>query len=68
MSTDRIKGKIAFLCDGADCSEGLETDHAEFAEALEQAKEEGWLVRKRGETWMHFCSSGCEGADYRERG
>lgn len=47
MSTERIKGKVAFICDGNKCPEGIETDCGDFHEALERAKSEGWLIEMR---------------------
>ena len=40
MALDRIKGRIAFICD--ECQDGLETDEYELDEANEVAKEAGW--------------------------
>lgn len=37
---DRIKGRIAFICD--ECQDGLETDDYEFDAALKTMNEMGW--------------------------
>lgn len=37
---DRIKGRIAFICD--ECQDGLETDEHEFDEAKKVAADLGW--------------------------
>jgi hypothetical protein len=37
---DRIKGRIAFICD--ECQDGLETDEYELPEATKVMKEQGW--------------------------
>ncbi len=62
---DRIKGSIAFFCDLKGCEEGVETGERDFKEASNHAKSEGWLFRKRGDVWKHFCSEGHEEMDYR---
>lgn len=53
MSTDRIKGKIVFACDG--CDDHLETETDDFAEAGEVRRAAGWSARKHGDAWEHFC-------------
>lgn len=57
MSIDRIKGQIAFICDN--CDEGLETEQSDFGTAREVLRDEGWIARKRGDQWEHFCSAAC---------
>jgi hypothetical protein len=38
---DRIKGRIAFICD--ECQDGLETEEFVFDDAVEEAKLAGWM-------------------------
>lgn len=49
----RNRGKIEFCCDA--CGEVLETDTADFDEAREAMKRDGWYARKQGDEWTHFC-------------
>jgi hypothetical protein len=65
MTIDRIKGKVAFLCDLDGCGEGLETGEGEFARAMGAAREEGWLTRQRNGQWKHFCCANHEEMDWR---
>ncbi len=64
MTTERIKGEIAFHCDTRGCSEGIETGTKDFSEAKDTANEAGWLFRKRGDDWKHFCCRGHEEIDF----
>jgi hypothetical protein len=57
MSIERIKGCIAFVCDS--CDEGFETEERDFAAAREAMAAEGWIVRRQGGEWKHFCSVAC---------
>lgn len=64
MSVHRVKdNRVAFECDN--CREGFESTRHNFRAALEEAKAEGWVTRKRGEDWKHFCSEKCENEDFR---
>lgn len=65
MTIDRIKGRIAYLCDLPGCHEGLETETRYFAEAREAAKEEGWVTRKRDDTWENYCCASHEEMRFR---
>lgn len=62
MSLERIKGKVAFECDGPGCHEGIETGEGDLSEAVQEAKREGWRILKRGNTFKHFCSVECADA------
>lgn len=53
---ERQKGKFVVECDGAGCSEVLETDTGDFGTAREQMQEEAWKFRKVGSDWKHYCS------------
>lgn len=57
MTIDGIKGKLAFICNN--CDEGLETEQSDFAAARQAMQDEGWITRKRGDEWEHFCSAAC---------
>jgi len=65
MTGERIKGKVAFHCDLKGCNEGIETDSGDFTTALNEARAEGWLTRKRDDVWKHFCCQTHEEMDYR---
>lgn len=65
MTTDRIKGKVAFFCDLPGCREDLETESGDFMAAKDEAKEEGWQFRNRDGEWKHFCCATHEEMDYR---
>jgi hypothetical protein len=59
MSSERIKGKIAFTCDGIHCHEAIETEHHDFGIALASIKDDGWIVKRIGAAYQHFCSKVC---------
>lgn len=63
MSVERIKGKIAFNCDGRNCAMGLETDTSDFATAKEQLEDEGWLTEQHKGEYRHYCSNKCSLSD-----
>lgn len=45
--------KLIFVCDS--CDETFEADTDDFAEALAEAKREGWRSRKIDNEWLHGC-------------
>lgn len=60
MTTQTIKGQIAFSCDR--CPEtyeppklGLGSEQREWTDVWEDAKAEGWRARKIGGEWQHHC-------------
>lgn len=57
---DRSYGKLVFECDS--CPEVLETDTADFSEAWEQARADGWKSKKR---WASIGCTAAQGAGYR---
>lgn len=61
MALDRIKGRIAFICD--ECQDGLETDEFELEEANRVAKQEGWKNVRR-EDWPYNPPKTKPGAKY----
>lgn len=65
MSIDRIKGNVTFLCDLRGCDNDLETATGDFAEAKDEAKQEGWQFRNRDGEWKHFCCRTHEEMDFR---
>lgn len=65
MTTERIKGKLAYTCDLRGCHEALETEETDFALARVEAKEAGWLTRKRDDGWKNFCCANHEDMDFR---
>lgn len=50
---DRQGGKILVECDS--CDEVLDTETADFDEARNVMKREGWKIRKIADTWLHGC-------------
>jgi len=65
MSVERLKGKVAFLCDLKGCENGLETDTGDFYAAKDKAREEGWVYRFRDGEWLHFCCENHEEMQFR---
>jgi len=53
---DRQNGDLVFECD--ECGETFESATSDFNSAWNQAKRDGWRVRKIGTEWVHTCS-GC---------
>ena len=45
---------VVFECDA--CGEELETGERDFDDARDQLKREGWIVRRAGNRWLHFCT------------
>ena len=60
----KIHGKFQCECDA--CGETLETETADFAEALRIMRSADWQARKLGQDWVHTCF-GCTGEADRER-
>jgi hypothetical protein len=60
MSVDRVKGNVAFFCDAPGCIKSLDTDTADFTEARECAKAEGWIIVKVPGDFHHYCSAECQ--------
>lgn len=59
MTLHRIKGKIEFECDT--CQEILASETADFHEAIEKLRSEGWtalppLDKAHGD-WRHRCNN-----------
>ena len=55
----RENGKIVFCCDM--CSDTIDTEEKDFAEALKIARKIGWLFMKDGGNgWAHICPT-CNG-------
>lgn len=66
MSLTRDRGKVVFECDR--CGEALETEEKDFDAAREKLTAEGWLTRKHGKDWCHYCGELCKNeADDEER-
>ena len=63
MSIERNRlgfdGEISFVCD--ECDKGHDTDCIDFTAARASLKDAGWLTRKDGLEWLHFCCFTCEG-------
>jgi hypothetical protein len=43
-------------CDTCGTNEVFDGD---FDECIAEAKDEGWIVRKDGDEWVHYCDVGC---------
>lgn len=56
----RERGKIVFECD--DCGEIMDSGTADFADALEELRKEGWRPVQREGVWEHMCSD-CQSED-----
>lgn len=63
MTTQEIKGQVAFSCDK--CPEtyepprlGIGSEKREWLEVWEDAKRAGWRARQNGSEWEHLCP-GC---------
>jgi len=53
IERERYEGPIAFCCDG--CGEIDETRCSNFSGAMAKVKSHGWVARKDGDDWLHFC-------------
>jgi predicted RNA-binding Zn-ribbon protein involved in translation (DUF1610 family) len=53
----RIHNQIEFECD--DCGELLDTGATEWTDAMRAMKIDGWVSRKNGNQWEHYCEA-CE--------
>lgn len=52
--------EITFICNN--CGDKLPTQEDHFPAALEVLKKEGWIARKSGKDWEHYCD--CCKEDY----
>jgi hypothetical protein len=50
---DRQNGDLVFECDT--CGETFESETSDFNSAWNQAKRDGWRVKKIGTQWVHSC-------------
>lgn len=55
---DRTGGEITFHCDL--CADFIETEHADWNDAMASFKAAGWKSVKVGKTWEHRCPSCAE--------
>jgi hypothetical protein len=53
MTLERQHGKIVFVCDR--CSDELDTETDDFDEARQTLVHDGWVTRKEGSEWHHYC-------------
>lgn len=49
--------RIIFQCDG--CGDEEDTGLTDFHDALDHIRSAGWVTRKDGDEWLHFCSREC---------
>ena len=49
----REKGEVGLECD--ECGDSFWSGCSDFKEMIEDAKEEGWRIKKDGEDWIHTC-------------
>jgi hypothetical protein len=62
MTTERIKGSVAFSCDN--CSETIQPEcQDDFGSAWQEAFENGWRCFQAGDEWQHHCPACCEEAE-----
>jgi len=60
---NNIDSEIIFTCDFcADESDSYpnDPDSDDFRVALESIKNNGWILGKDGDDWMHFCCRECK--------
>lgn len=61
MTIERIKDwrtddrNIVLHCDGKRCAETLNTELDDFEDAMDEARIQGWTMRKEGGDWKHYC-------------
>lgn len=53
MSVRREIHSVVFDCDG--CSNDFDSDTNDSREAVAEVKKDGWIVRKAGDDWEHYC-------------
>ena len=53
IERERFGGPIAFCCD--ECGEVDETHCENFDGALAKVRSHGWVARKDGDDWFHYC-------------
>lgn len=51
---DRQYGNLVFECDS--CPATFEAESADFSEAWEMARADGWRAKKLGTEWLHGCA------------
>jgi len=56
IDSDQAFGTFDIYCDevGCDTSEQFDTD-GDFYQAIKEAKEAGWTMKKDGNEWVHTC-------------
>lgn len=55
---DRQYGEINFECDA--CDDIIVTREADWRDAMERFRNEGWRSEKVGDEWTHLCPK-CQG-------
>jgi hypothetical protein len=55
IQREHRSGPFVVQCDT--CQDTEELEGYEFQEALADAKARGFVTRKEGETWVHYCRS-----------
>lgn len=56
MTIDRQFGSIIIVCDSEGCPSEFKAERgADFTEAWDRAKRDGWRSRKIANEWIHGC-------------
>lgn len=55
ITRERYNGPITLECDHPRCADVCETECSDFVSAIQKAKSRGWVARKEGDEWVHFC-------------
>jgi hypothetical protein len=57
MTIQNLKRQIIIDCDDVRCTETFHSDEGEdFQDMWQRAKECGWVARRVGKDWLHFCA------------
>jgi hypothetical protein len=48
-------GTIVFQCDAKRCAQVCDTQLDDFGDALMEARDKGWQIRKEAGWWKHYC-------------
>jgi hypothetical protein len=46
---------IVFQCDAKRCAQVCDTQLDDFDDALTEARDKGWQIRREGGEWKHYC-------------
>lgn len=63
MTLEREGRTGPFIIECDICKETYECEHEEFADALADARSEGWYAINRSGEWKHYCCQPCARED-----